>query len=316
MSWLKIDDAIGEHRKTRRLLRAGGLEAFGLHTLALVHCSRYLTDGFVETEFVFETLDEAGLKGKRRSLIVESLVAVGQWTPVDGGWTIHDYLEHNPTSDQVREQRGVDRFRKELTRDHALIAAIRARDGDACRYCSVDVNWKDRRSSIGGTYDHVLPVSKGGENTFENVVVCCRGCNQKKGPRTPGEAGMILRASGPGPETSSPSGQVDQPRRPGSRPVPSHPHSKTTPLAPRRGDDTPAPRRPEGSRQRDLDAWERQMTAWAAQHFPAADPARVIAAASWACPTGGAITAEALRQHASTSEVWAAELALDTRNAA
>lgn len=112
MSWLKIDDAIGEHRKTRRLLRAGGTAAFGLHALALVHCSRYLTDGHVETEFVEETLDAARVKGKQRAQIVDALVTHGQWTVAADGWQIHGYLDHNPSRHDVEQQREKDRQRK------------------------------------------------------------------------------------------------------------------------------------------------------------------------------------------------------------
>ena len=39
--------------------------------------------------------------------------------------------------------------------------------------------------------DHVLPKSRGGKNTWENLVAACMKCNQKKGSRTPQESGMI-----------------------------------------------------------------------------------------------------------------------------
>ena len=43
------------------------------------------------------------------------------------------------------------------------------------------------------TLDHLLPRSRGGETTGENVVTACRTCNMRKGGRTPDEAHMILR---------------------------------------------------------------------------------------------------------------------------
>jgi hypothetical protein len=52
------------------------------------------------------------------------------------------------------------------------------------------LDWTDRRSSKGGTYDHVDPA---GDNSMENVVVACRGCNAVKGKRTPDQAGIELR---------------------------------------------------------------------------------------------------------------------------
>lgn len=70
-----------------------------------------------------------------------------------------------------------------------VIKQVRDRDGSICRYCSVTVNWKDRKGKKGGTYDHVNPR---GESTFDNIVVCCRSCNGKKGVRTPDQAGMPL----------------------------------------------------------------------------------------------------------------------------
>lgn len=116
MSWLKIDDGMGSHKKTRRLIKKGtnsaGLAAFGLHALALLHASEYLTDGFVEAEFVAETLDDARVRGKNRALLVELLVAGGQWEEVEGGWNIHDYLDHNPSKTEVQARRQKESERK------------------------------------------------------------------------------------------------------------------------------------------------------------------------------------------------------------
>ena len=43
------------------------------------------------------------------------------------------------------------------------------------------------------TIDHVLPRSKGGKNTWDNLVTCCSKCNLKKGNKTPEEARMPLK---------------------------------------------------------------------------------------------------------------------------
>ncbi|MBX3247616.1 MAG: HNH endonuclease [Myxococcales bacterium] len=59
------------------------------------------------------------------------------------------------------------------------------RDGHACMYCGDD---EDEL-----TIDHVLPRSRGGRSSWENLVACCRRCNLDKGHRTPEEAGMTLR---------------------------------------------------------------------------------------------------------------------------
>jgi 5-methylcytosine-specific restriction endonuclease McrA len=66
---------------------------------------------------------------------------------------------------------------------------IYARDGYRCQYCSA-------RCTISGlTYDHVIPRSRGGRTTWENIVSCCYACNARKANRTPGEARMTLRAT-------------------------------------------------------------------------------------------------------------------------
>jgi 5-methylcytosine-specific restriction endonuclease McrA len=60
--------------------------------------------------------------------------------------------------------------------------AIFARDDYRCQYCG------DRADSI----DHVMPRSRGGQHTWENVAAACRPCNLSKRDRTPSEAGMDL----------------------------------------------------------------------------------------------------------------------------
>ena len=58
------------------------------------------------------------------------------------------------------------------------------RDGHECGYCGANKNL---------TLDHIIPKSRGGLNTWENMVTCCSRCNSKKDNRTPEEAGMKLR---------------------------------------------------------------------------------------------------------------------------
>jgi len=60
------------------------------------------------------------------------------------------------------------------------------RDKNQCQYCGVFESPKDL------TLDHVVPKSRGGDNTWTNLVTCCKSCNQKKRDRTPEEAGMGL----------------------------------------------------------------------------------------------------------------------------
>lgn len=83
----------------------------------------------------------------------------------------------------------VVRFLKPISRKRAVKFSrhnIYARDRGKCAYCGVRIS-RDRY-----TYDHVLPRAQGGQTSWTNVVTSCVFCNQKKGGRTPEQAGMHL----------------------------------------------------------------------------------------------------------------------------
>jgi 5-methylcytosine-specific restriction endonuclease McrA len=60
------------------------------------------------------------------------------------------------------------------------------RDGHACQYCG----YRGDQLSI----DHVIPRSRGGPDSWENVITACIRCNVSKGSRTPREAQMTMRS--------------------------------------------------------------------------------------------------------------------------
>ena len=63
---------------------------------------------------------------------------------------------------------------------------IFARDNSRCQYCG------RRFPTSELSLDHVMPRSRGGDTSWENVVCSCVKCNVKKGGRTPQEAHMAL----------------------------------------------------------------------------------------------------------------------------
>jgi 5-methylcytosine-specific restriction endonuclease McrA len=65
--------------------------------------------------------------------------------------------------------------------------SVLLRDNNTCQYCGATPG----RANL--TLDHVVPRSRGGDSTWDNVVAACRTCNIRKGDRTPEEAGMALR---------------------------------------------------------------------------------------------------------------------------
>ena len=64
-----------------------------------------------------------------------------------------------------------------------------ARDGYRCCYCPPHLA---RRPAKELTYDHVLPRSRGGKTTWNNIVMACRQHNRQKGNKTPQEAGLKM----------------------------------------------------------------------------------------------------------------------------
>ncbi len=86
-----------------------------------------------------------------------------------------------PSVIRLLEYRRIPRQMRAISRKNILI-----RDQHTCQYC-------DQPFGAGElTLDHVVPRSRGGSNTWENLVACCLRCNNRKGDRLPGEASMKL----------------------------------------------------------------------------------------------------------------------------
>ena len=77
-----------------------------------------------------------------------------------------------------------DRLPKQVVRFNRR--NIFARDGNKCQYCG------RRFPTSELSLDHVVPRSRGGDTTWENIVCSCVKCNVRKGGRTPQEAHMHL----------------------------------------------------------------------------------------------------------------------------
>ncbi len=71
-----------------------------------------------------------------------------------------------------------DAHRRKITR-----RAVFARDRWTCQYCGHE------RGNL--TVDHVIPRSKGGGSSWDNIVTCCAPCNRRKGDRLPRQANMV-----------------------------------------------------------------------------------------------------------------------------
>lgn len=79
------------------------------------------------------------------------------------------------------------KIRKQFQHVKFCRANIYARDHHTCQYCGKKCTTENL------TFDHVVPIVKGGAKTWDNIVTCCFECNHQKGGRNPEEAGMRLR---------------------------------------------------------------------------------------------------------------------------
>jgi len=96
---------------------------------------------------------------------------------------LHSQRQTVPVPSVIRllEYRRIPHQTRALSRKNILM-----RDRYTCQYCQKVLNTSEL------TLDHVIPRSRGGETTWENLVACCHACNNKKGNRTPDEAGFKL----------------------------------------------------------------------------------------------------------------------------
>ena len=116
------------------------------------------------------------------------------WTLGDPCLSIHGGISRMTGARSVLELHPIVAARGHA-RTHALDptpaltnVALFARDQHLCLYCGRDFT----RQQL--TRDHVVPLSKGGRDTWENVVAACFHCNSRKGGRTPQQASMPLLA--------------------------------------------------------------------------------------------------------------------------
>lgn len=86
-----------------------------------------------------------------------------------------------PSVIRLKEYRYIPVQKHEVSRKNILL-----RDRNICQYCAV----KFPASEL--TLDHIHPKSKGGKETWQNLVAACKPCNRKKADKTLEECGMVL----------------------------------------------------------------------------------------------------------------------------
>jgi 5-methylcytosine-specific restriction endonuclease McrA len=86
-----------------------------------------------------------------------------------------------PSVIRLLEYRRIPHQTRALSRKNILL-----RDRNTCQYCGVLL------PSSELTLDHIVPRSRGGQSTWENLVACCHACNHKKGNQLLHECSMKL----------------------------------------------------------------------------------------------------------------------------
>lgn len=74
--------------------------------------------------------------------------------------------------------------------------AVVHRDGTRCTYCGIETIVTRRGHPFRRTVDHLTPVSAGGDDTLENLVLACQSCNSRRGNRPVRAFALVRGAEG------------------------------------------------------------------------------------------------------------------------
>lgn len=125
------------------------------------------------------SMQPIAIRSARRAL---TLIVKGRAAVVEEhkGHEIHKGF-NLPSVIRIKEYRYIPVRTQIVSRKNILL-----RDRHICQYCAVKFSPGEL------TLDHVIPRSKGGKDTWENLVACCGPCNKKKADRSLEECGMTL----------------------------------------------------------------------------------------------------------------------------
>lgn len=127
------------------------------------------------------TFEPINVTAVRRALVLMLKgVAQAEETQVS---QVHSTSKAVPVPSVIRllSYRHIPQQSRALSRKNILL-----RDRNICQFCGRTFSTSEL------TLDHVMPRSRGGRSSWENLVACCYECNNRKGDRTPEEAGLQL----------------------------------------------------------------------------------------------------------------------------
>lgn len=162
-------------------------EAYGFWQRLVEHSASHMTDGVLDLgaaiTFGGRTRWEALTRVCVRSglLTVERRGKAPTWRIMQDTDIVHL---------RSRAELEWEKARKLDTANPRLIVEVKLRDGDACRYCGVIVQWRARRGGRRGSYDHRPPGQRAASP--EQLVVCCFECNGRRSDRSLAEADALV----------------------------------------------------------------------------------------------------------------------------
>ncbi len=124
------------------------------------------------------TYEPLSIVSARRAVVLVLRAKADTLAVADQVWRSAEHTFEIPSVVRLRNYVKVPYHRRvPLTR-----TAVFARDSHRCQYCRAPAD----------SLDHVVPKARGGTNTWENVVACCRRCNVRKGSLLPHQVGLKL----------------------------------------------------------------------------------------------------------------------------
>ena len=165
---MSLGKAMIHARKQKSIARAAA-HASETGSYAVVQSTHILQMPVLVLNASYEPIN---ICGARRALVLV-LKGVAK-TEEEHGLMLHAQRSRMAMPSVIRllEYRRIPHQTRALSRKNILL-----RDRNTCQYCSVVL------PSGELTLDHVIPRSRGGSSTWENLVACCHGCNRRKGNR-------------------------------------------------------------------------------------------------------------------------------------
>lgn len=105
MAWIKIDTGLGNHRKAIELKEELYLPAIGLFVLMVAFSDQQRTDGFITRRSL------ARIARDEYQTALDELVRVGFLDEVEGGYQVHNYLEHQNSAAQIEAKSNAQRLK-------------------------------------------------------------------------------------------------------------------------------------------------------------------------------------------------------------